>query len=142
VLSRSPVPIALWLSALAGPATVLLGPATRSALAAPGCRGGRAGAPATQTPAGLFSVIEVWRWKPGDFLGSYILPTTAHSKVLQEFGGGDGRVGIHGGGGASLLDPLATARSRGCIRLANRAIEWIARTVGHGGLPGTPVGVR
>jgi hypothetical protein len=100
------------------------------------------GAPATPTAGGLFSVIEVWRWKPGDFLGSYILPTTAHSNVLQEFGGGDGRAGIHGRGGASLLAPLGAARSHGCIRLANRAIEWIVRTVGHNGLPGIPVRVR
>jgi lipoprotein-anchoring transpeptidase ErfK/SrfK len=100
------------------------------------------GAPPTPTPGGLFSIVEVWRWKPSDFLGSYILPITAHSNVLQEFGGGDGRVGIHGRGGASLLDPLGAARSHGCIRLANSAIEWIVRKVGRSGLPGIPVRVR
>jgi lipoprotein-anchoring transpeptidase ErfK/SrfK len=100
------------------------------------------GAPPTPTPGGLFSIVGVWRWNPSDFLGSYILPITAHSNVLQEFGGGDGRVGIHGRGGSSLLDPLGAARSHGCIRLANRAIEWIVRAVGPGGLPGIPVRVR
>jgi hypothetical protein len=100
------------------------------------------GAPATPSPRGLFSIISVWRWNPSDFLGSYILPLTAHSNVLQEFGGGDGRVGIHGRGGSSLLDPLGAARSHGCIRLANIAIEWIVRTVGADGLPGVPVRVR
>jgi L,D-transpeptidase catalytic domain len=100
------------------------------------------GAAPTPTPDGLFSIVGVWAWNPGAFLGSYILPLTAHSKVLQEFGGGDGRVGIHGRGGSSLLDPLGAARSHGCIRLANNAIEWIVRRVGAHGLPGIPVRVR
>ena len=55
------------------------------------------------------------------------------------FGGGDGRVGIHGRGGASLLDPLGSARSHGCIRMANGAIDWLVRTVGADALPGIPV---
>jgi L,D-transpeptidase catalytic domain len=100
------------------------------------------GAPPTPTPHGLFSIIGVWRWNPAAFLGSYILPLTAHSDVLQEFGGGDGRVGIHGRGGSSLLDPLGAARSHGCIRLANESIEWLVREVGVHGLPGIPVRVR
>ena len=41
------------------------------------------GAPATPSPRGLFSIVGVWRWHPADFLGSYILPLTAHSNVLQ-----------------------------------------------------------
>ena len=100
------------------------------------------GAPGTPTPHGLLSIVGVWRWNAADFLGSYILPLTAHSDVLQEFGGGDGRVGIHGRGGASLLDPLGSARSHGCIRLSNRAIKWIVRKVGAHGLPGVPVRVH
>jgi hypothetical protein len=99
------------------------------------------GAPATPSPLGLFSVVSVWHWNPSDFLGSYILPLTAHSNVLQEFGGGDGRIGIHGRGGTSLLDPLGAARSHGCIRLANNAIDWIVRAVGAADLPGVPVRV-
>jgi hypothetical protein len=100
------------------------------------------GAPPTPTPEGLFSIVGVWRWNPADFLGSYILPLTAHSHVLQEFGGGDGRVGIHGRGGSSLLDPLGAARSHGCIRLSNAPIEWLVRAVGAARLPGIPVRVR
>ena len=100
------------------------------------------GAPPTPTPHGLFSIIGVWPWNPLDFLGSYILPLTAHSNVLQEFGDGDGRVGVHGRGGSSLLDPLGGARSHGCVRLANGALTWIVREVGAGGLAGIPVRVR
>jgi lipoprotein-anchoring transpeptidase ErfK/SrfK len=59
--------------------------------------------------------------------------------VLQEFGSGDGRIGIHGRGGASLADPLGSAASHGCIRLANSAIESIVRRVGADGLSGIPV---
>jgi lipoprotein-anchoring transpeptidase ErfK/SrfK len=77
-----------------------------------------------------------------DLLGSYVLPLTAHSNVLQEFGGGDGRVGIHGRGGASLLDPLGSARSHGCIRMSNRPIKWLVRRVGAHRVPGIPVRVR
>jgi hypothetical protein len=100
------------------------------------------GAPGTPTPHGLFSIVGVWRWNSADFLGSYVLPLTAHSNVLQEFGGGDGRVGIHGRGGASLLDPLGSARSHGCIRMSNPPIKWIVRRVGSYGLPGIPVRVH
>jgi lipoprotein-anchoring transpeptidase ErfK/SrfK len=99
------------------------------------------GAPSTPTPGGLVSIIGVWRWNRADFLGSYVMPLTAHSDVLQEFGGGDGRVGIHGRGGASLLDPLGSAASHGCIRLSNQAIEWVVRHVGADRLPGIPVRV-
>ena len=74
----------------------------------------------------------------GDFLGSYILPLTSHSNVLQEFDGGDGRV-EDGRGGASLHDPLGSARSHGCIRMTNGAIDWLVRTVGADALPGIPV---
>ena len=100
------------------------------------------GAAPTPTPSGLFSIVGVWPWNPADFLGSYILPLTAHSRVLQEFGGGEGRVGIHGRGGESLLAPLGGAWSHGCVRLANSAITWIVRKMGSGDLPGVPVRVR
>jgi lipoprotein-anchoring transpeptidase ErfK/SrfK len=100
------------------------------------------GAPATPTPTGLFSIIGVWRSQPNAFLGSWILPLTAHSDALQEFDGGDGTVGIHGRGGASLLDPLGSARSHGCIRVANSAIDWLVNAIGSTQLPGIPITVR
>jgi lipoprotein-anchoring transpeptidase ErfK/SrfK len=100
------------------------------------------GKPATPTPAGLFAVTWAIRWHPQDFLGSWVLELTAHSDVLQRFDGGDGTVGIHGRGGASLLDPLGSARSHGCIRLSNQAIDWLVRRIGASRLPGTPVEVR
>jgi hypothetical protein len=97
------------------------------------------GKPSTPTPLGLFAIVWAIPWHPNDFLGSWVLELTGHSDVLQQFDGGDGTVGIHGRGGASLLDPLGSARSHGCIRLANDAIDWLVATVGVERLPGTPV---
>jgi hypothetical protein len=97
------------------------------------------GATTTPTPKGLFSILGAWRSPPNAFLGSWILALTAHSDVLHKFDGGNGRIGIHGRGGASLRDPLGTARSHGCVRLANTAIDWLVHTIGRAQLPGTPV---
>ncbi|MBV9796655.1 MAG: L,D-transpeptidase [Solirubrobacterales bacterium] len=36
---------------------------------------------------------------------------------------------VHGRGGTSLLDPLGSARSHGCIRIDNGPIAWIAEHV-------------
>jgi lipoprotein-anchoring transpeptidase ErfK/SrfK len=99
------------------------------------------GKPSTPTPTGTFAVAWAVRWNPNDFLGSWVLELTAHSNALQQFDGGNGLVGIHGRGGASLLDPLGTAASHGCIRLANDSIDWLVHTVGQSRLPGTPVEV-
>jgi lipoprotein-anchoring transpeptidase ErfK/SrfK len=97
------------------------------------------GKPSTPTPVGLFAIVWAIPWNPNDFLGSWVLELTAHSNVLQEFDGGDGTVGIHGRGGASLLDALGSAASHGCVRLANDDIDWLVNKIGTGQLPGTPV---
>jgi lipoprotein-anchoring transpeptidase ErfK/SrfK len=97
------------------------------------------GKPSTPTPVGQFAVVWAIPWHPNDFLGSWVLELTAHSDVLRQFDGGDGTVGIHGRGGASLLDPLGSALSHGCIRLSNDSIDWLVDTIGASGLPGTPV---
>ena len=107
-------------------------------------RGGRAvhswpavvGKPSTPTPTGLFSVYQrVRQPDPNAFLGSWALLLSGFSNVLRRFDGGPGRFAIHGRGGASLLDPLGTARSHGCIRIDNSAIDVLAAHVGDG----TPV---
>jgi L,D-transpeptidase-like protein len=99
------------------------------------------GNPSTQTPGGLFAIQDSYRSPPGSFEGSWILTLTAHSEVLKRFDGGDGRVALHGRGGASLADPLGTAASHGCIRLDNHAIGEIVRRIGRPQLPGVPVEV-
>jgi lipoprotein-anchoring transpeptidase ErfK/SrfK len=67
-----------------------------------------------------------------------VLSLTSFSNVLESFGSGPGRVGIHGRSGASLRDPLGSARSHGCIRISNGPVRWLARRA----RPGTPVRVR
>ena len=97
------------------------------------------GAPRTPTPRGLAAVYEHNpQPDPRGFLGPWALSLTALSTVLEDYGGGPGRVAIHGRGGASLRDPLGTARSHGCVRVANRAVRWLARHIP----PGTPVRIR
>jgi lipoprotein-anchoring transpeptidase ErfK/SrfK len=85
------------------------------------------GKPSTPTPDGLSAIYEKDRQSdPTAFLGPWALPLTILSNVLHRFGGGPGRIGIHGRDGASLLDPLGTAASHGCIRIDNDPITWMA----------------
>lgn len=96
------------------------------------------GAPATPTPRGLGAIYEKNRQTDRNgFIGPWALSLTFHSRVLENYGGGPGRIAIHGRGGASFDDPLGTARSHGCIRVPNRNIRWLAQKVPVG----TPVQV-
>jgi lipoprotein-anchoring transpeptidase ErfK/SrfK len=92
------------------------------------------GAPATPTPHGLFAIGERIAQGPG-VLGPWALHLTAHSNVLDDYGGGKGRVAIHGRSGGLLADPLGSARSHGCIRLDNGALGWLVSRA----VEGTPV---
>jgi lipoprotein-anchoring transpeptidase ErfK/SrfK len=97
------------------------------------------GAPATPTPRGLFAIDSVVKQThPRDFIGPWALHLTAHSTVLENFGGGPGRVAIHGRAGESFSDPLGTARSHGCVRVNNNDVEWLSRKL----TAGTPVEIR
>jgi lipoprotein-anchoring transpeptidase ErfK/SrfK len=94
------------------------------------------GKPATPTPDGLAAIYERDpQPDPSGFIGSWALPLTILSNVLYNFGGGPGRIAIHGRGGASLNDPLGSARSHGCIRIDNSSVAWLADHVQQG----TPV---
>ncbi|MBJ7458202.1 MAG: L,D-transpeptidase [Thermoleophilaceae bacterium] len=110
-------------------------------------KGGRAmrstkvvvGARSTPTPTGLFAIREVVKQPdPGGFSGPWIFHLNANSQKLKSFDGGDGTIGIHGRGGASLSDPLGSARSHGCVRVPNNLVRYLARHV----VAGTPVLVR
>lgn len=94
------------------------------------------GRPGTPTPHGLFALWEKNRQPdPTAFLGPWALSLTSFSDVLKSFGGGPGRVAVHGRAGASLRDPLGSARSHGCIRIDNVYVSWMARRLPRG----TPV---
>jgi lipoprotein-anchoring transpeptidase ErfK/SrfK len=94
------------------------------------------GKPSTPTPRGLFAIYEkLAQPDPHGFLGPWALHLTAFSNVLLNYGGGPGRVAIHGRDGASLADPLGSSASHGCVRVNDTNIRWLARV-----LPlGTPV---
>jgi hypothetical protein len=88
------------------------------------------GASATPTPRGDFAIYERARQASAfGFVGPWALHLTAHSDVLDNYGGGPGRVAIHGRSGASLLDPLGSARSHGCVRIDNDRVRWLANNV-------------
>lgn len=90
----------------------------------------------TPTPGGTFYLYELLQpADPSGPYGPYAFGLSGFSEALTAFNGGDGRLGIHG-----TNDPasLGTDSSSGCIRLANPAIEQLARTVPLG----TPVTIR
>ena len=58
--------------------------------------------------------------------------------MLDDYGGGPGRVALHGRGGASLLDPLGSAASHGYVRVDSGQAAWLSRVL----RPGVPVTVR
>ncbi len=96
------------------------------------------GAAATPTPAGRFSLLDKLEVRDtGNFLGSWVLPITAYSDVLQTFDGGPGQIAIHGRGGASLAQPVGTAASHGCVRVENKNIARVAAAAPTG----TPVDI-
>ncbi|MDX6618340.1 MAG: hypothetical protein QOK36_726 [Gaiellales bacterium] len=90
----------------------------------------------TPTPYGEFFVEEAEAIAPHDVGGPYALAISARSDIFQEFEGGPGQIAIHGTGG--LSDPLGSAASHGCIRLAPGAMTWLAHRIAAG----TPVTVR
>jgi lipoprotein-anchoring transpeptidase ErfK/SrfK len=96
------------------------------------------GAPSTPTPKGSFAVLEVVRQPKGSILGPWALHLTAHSNVLDNFGGGPGRVALHGRSGGLLNDPLGSSRSHGCIRMDNAFVKRLERVA----VEGTPVTIR
>lgn len=97
------------------------------------------GARRTPTPHTLSAVYELNRQPdPKAFLGTWVVALTSHSNVLENYGGGPGRVAIHGRAGASLRDPLGSARSHGCVRVNNAHVSYLAQRIPLG----TPVDLR
>jgi lipoprotein-anchoring transpeptidase ErfK/SrfK len=91
------------------------------------------GKPSTPTPPGEYFVEEAVTLSRGQPGGPFALATSDRSNVLQEFDGGPGQIAIHGLD--NLGGQLGTAESHGCIRLADRAITWLAARIG----PGVPI---
>lgn len=79
------------------------------------------GKQATPTPLGHFYTVDLLKPKGGatGAYGPYAYGLSGFSNVLQKFGTGDGRVGIHGTNTPSALGQAVTS---GCVRLSNSAI--------------------
>lgn len=94
------------------------------------------GASSMPTPRGEFAIYGKTTRNHG-FDGTGLTPF-AYSPVLSQFDGGPGMVAMHGRSGASMNDPLGTARSHGCVRMDNANMEIILARMPIG----TPVSVR
>jgi lipoprotein-anchoring transpeptidase ErfK/SrfK len=88
------------------------------------------GTPSTPTPTGSWYVVDrmhLWNvWSQG----RWALATSAFSRVLKEFDGGQGQIALHARG--TLGDPVGTAASHGCVRFNNGDIAWIAAHIPNG----------
>jgi lipoprotein-anchoring transpeptidase ErfK/SrfK len=90
----------------------------------------------TPTPAGRFFVtVKLRPPQISAVYGAWALGLSGYSEVLEQFGAGDGQIALHG-----TADPgdLGKEVSNGCVRLDNRAIIALAKTIPLG----TPVTIR
>ncbi|MEA2495282.1 MAG: hypothetical protein QOJ29_3193 [Thermoleophilaceae bacterium] len=88
------------------------------------------GARNTPTPTGHYYVVDRMHLHNSWGNGKWALATSAFSRVLKRFDGGQGQVALHARG--LLRDPVGTAASHGCVRFNNNQIAWIAGHVPNG----------
>ena len=88
------------------------------------------GKPSTPTPRGRFYVVDHMHlhtsWAPG----KWALATSAFSRILKHFEGGQGEIALHARG--FLSDPVGTAASHGCVRFKDGDAAWMARYIPNG----------
>ncbi len=70
--------------------------------------------------------------KPNGAYGAFAFGISAHSDVLDQFGGGDDQIGIHG---TNQPDSIGQSVSHGCVRVPDQVIEALAHSIPLG----TPV---
>jgi len=88
------------------------------------------GAPSTPTPTGHWYVVDRMRLRESWAYGKWALATSAFSRVLKRFDGGQGQVALHARG--SLTAPVGTAASHGCVRFRDGDIAWLAAHATNG----------
>jgi lipoprotein-anchoring transpeptidase ErfK/SrfK len=94
------------------------------------------GAPSTPTPTGRYYVVDRMHLHNSWANGQWALATSAFSRILKHFDGGQGQVALHAR--ASLPEPVGTAASHGCVRFNNGDIAWMAAHIPNG----TPVWIQ
>jgi lipoprotein-anchoring transpeptidase ErfK/SrfK len=88
------------------------------------------GAPSTPTPTGNWYVVDRLRLRVSWAYGKWALATSAFSRILKHFEGGQGQVALHARG--SLAAPLGTAASHGCVRFRDEDAAWLAAHIPNG----------
>lgn len=88
------------------------------------------GARATPTPTGTWYVVDRMHLHTSWSQGRWALATSAFSRVLKRFEGGQGQVALHARG--TLAAPVGTAASHGCVRFNNGDIAWLAAHIPNG----------
>jgi lipoprotein-anchoring transpeptidase ErfK/SrfK len=88
------------------------------------------GAPSTPTPTGTWYVVDRMHLYNSWSQGRWALATSAFSRVLKKFDGGQGQIALHARG--MLGEPVGTAASHGCVRFNNGDIAWMASHVPNG----------
>jgi lipoprotein-anchoring transpeptidase ErfK/SrfK len=91
------------------------------------------GAKDTPTPTGIFYITDPvdLHSNPNAGYGVFAIGLSGHSNVLDEFGGGDGQIALHG---TNTPGDVGRDLSHGCVRMPNDAIMRLST------LPlGTPV---
>jgi lipoprotein-anchoring transpeptidase ErfK/SrfK len=94
------------------------------------------GAPSTPTPTGHYYVVDRMHLHTSWGNNKWALATSAFSRILKHFDGGQGQVALHARG--FLRDPVGTAASHGCVRFNDHEIAWMAAHVPNG----TPVDIQ
>lgn len=90
------------------------------------------GRPSLPTPNGYFFANQILKQaNPAGDYGPYIVSTSGFSEVLTSFEDGDAAVGLHG---TNQPYVIGTDASHGCIRMFNRDVAVVARTVSVGTL--------
>lgn len=85
------------------------------------------GKPNTPTPLGSYYTTELIKTKKKNSpYGPFAFGISAFSDVYQTFGGGDGRIGMHG---TSTASSVGQASTNGCIRLNNTVITKLRNTL-------------
>jgi lipoprotein-anchoring transpeptidase ErfK/SrfK len=88
------------------------------------------GSPSTPTPTGHWYIVDRLRLRTSWAWGKWALATSAFSRILKHFDGGQGQVALHARG--ALTAPVGTAASHGCVRFRDGDIAWLASHVPNG----------
>jgi lipoprotein-anchoring transpeptidase ErfK/SrfK len=88
------------------------------------------GSPSTPTPTGSWYIVDRMHLYNSWSQGRWALATSAFSRVLKRFDGGQGQIALHARG--TLGDPVGTAASHGCVRFNNGDMAWMAKHIPNG----------